>query len=39
MIKFLREHNSGGKLTTMMRRFFEVIEDLQLRDLPGEPFT
>ena len=35
------EHNRGGSLNSDMRRFSEVIEDLELKDLPllGVPFT
>ncbi|RVX01630.1 hypothetical protein CK203_024423 [Vitis vinifera] len=34
MIKFPSEHSRGGRLSSAMRRFSEVIEDLELRDLP-----
>ena len=35
------EHSRGGSLNSNMRRFSEVIEDLELKDLPmvGGPFT
>ena len=35
------ECNRGGRLNSNMRRFSEVIEDLELKDLPmvGGPFT
>ena len=35
------ERNRGGSLNSIMRRFSEVIEDLELKDLPmvGGPFT
>ena len=41
MIKFPSEHSRGGRLSSAMRRFSEVIEDLELRDLPlqGGLFT
>ena len=41
MIKFPSERSRGGKLSLAMRRFSEVIEDLELRDLPlqGGLFT
>ena len=41
MIKFLSEYSRGGRLSSAMRRFSEVIEDLELRDLPlqGGLFT
>ena len=41
MIRFLEECNKGGRLNSAMRRFFEVIKDLELRDLPlhGGIFT
>ena len=35
------EHSRGGSLNSIMRRFSEVVEDLELKDLPmvGGPFT
>ena len=41
MIKFLFKRSRGGRLSSAMRRFLEVIEDLELRDLPlqGGHFT
>ena len=41
VIRFLSEHNSGGRLSCSMRRFFEALEDLELRNLPlpGGLFT
>lgn len=41
MIRFPLKHNRGGKLPSTMKRFSEVIEDLELRDLPlqGGLFT
>ena len=32
--KFNEERSGGSKLTRRMRRFSDVIEDLELRDLP-----
>ena len=34
VIRFLRERNSLSRLSSTMRRFLEVIEDLELWDLP-----
>ena len=34
MIKFPRERSRGGGLSSTMRRFSEVLEDLELRDIP-----
>ena len=34
MIKFPFKHSRGGRLSSTMRRFLEVIKDLELRDLP-----
>ena len=34
MITFPSECSRGGRLSLAMRRFSEVIEDLELRDLP-----
>ena len=41
MIRFPSERSKGGHLSLAMRRFSEVIEDLELRDLPlqGDLFT
>ncbi|RVW74361.1 hypothetical protein CK203_056854 [Vitis vinifera] len=41
MIRFPSEHSRGGRLFSAMRRFSEVIEELELRDLPlqGGLFT
>ena len=41
MIRFPSERSKGGHLSLAMRRFSEVIEDLELRDLPlqGGLFT
>ncbi|RVW53031.1 hypothetical protein CK203_072745 [Vitis vinifera] len=41
MIKFPFKRSRGGRLSSAMRRFLEVIEDLELRDLPlqGGHFT
>ncbi|RVW44969.1 hypothetical protein CK203_077931 [Vitis vinifera] len=41
MIRFPSEHSRGGRLSPTMRRFSEVIKDLELRDLPlqGGLFT
>lgn len=41
MIRFPLERSRGGRLSSTTRIFFEVIEDLELRDLPlqGGPFT
>ena len=41
VIRFLEECSKGGRLNYAMRRFSEVIEDLELRDLPlhGGIFT
>ena len=33
MIRFSRKHNREGKLSSTMRRFLKVIEDLELREL------
>ena len=40
-IRFPEERNKGGSLNSAMRRFYEVLEDLELRDLPlqGGIFT
>ena len=34
MIRFPNERRRGGRLSPSMRRFSEVIDDLDLRDLP-----
>ncbi|RVW46613.1 Transposon TX1 uncharacterized 149 kDa protein [Vitis vinifera] len=41
LVRFPEEHSRGGSLTASMRRFSEVVEDLELRDYPlrGGPFT
>ena len=41
LVRFPEEHNKGGGLIASMRRFSEVLEDLELRDYPlmGGPFT
>ena len=41
MIRFPNERRRGGRLSPSMRRFSEVIDDLDLRDLPlqGGSFT
>ncbi|RVW93853.1 Zinc finger CCCH domain-containing protein 37 [Vitis vinifera] len=41
MIRFPNERRRGGRVSPSMRRFSEVIDDLDLRDLPlqGGPFT
>ena len=41
LVRFPEERNKGGGLIASMRRFSEVIEDLELRDFPltGGPFT
>ena len=41
LVRFLEEHSRGEGLTASMRRFSEVVEDLELRDFPlmGGPFT
>ena len=41
MIRFRGECSRGGGLTSVMRRFSEVLEELELRDIPlqGGPFT
>ncbi|RVW78982.1 Exonuclease 1 [Vitis vinifera] len=41
MIRFPNECRRGGRVSSSMRRFLEVIDDLDLRDLPlqGGPFT
>ena len=41
MVRYPEERSRGGGLSTSMRRFSEVVEDLELRDFPlqGGPFT
>ena len=41
MIRFPYEHSRGGCLSPTMRRFSEMVEDLELKDLPlqGGLFT
>ena len=41
MVRYLEECSRGGGLSASMRRFSEVVEDLELRDFPlqGGPFT
>ncbi|RVW80668.1 Transposon TX1 uncharacterized 149 kDa protein [Vitis vinifera] len=41
LVRFPEERSRGGGLTASMRRFSEVVEDLELRDYPlrGGPFT
>ena len=41
MIRFPNERRKRGRVSSSMRRFSEVIDDLDLRDLPfqGGPFT
>ena len=41
LVRFPEERSKGGGLTASMRRFSEVLEDLELRDYPlrGGPFT
>ena len=41
MIRFPSERSRGGRLSSAMRRFSEVVQDLELRDLPlqGGLFT
>ena len=34
MIRFPNERRRGGRVSSSMRRFLEVIDDLDLRDLP-----
>ena len=34
MIKFPNERRRGENVSSLMRRFLEVIDDLDLRDLP-----
>ena len=41
MIRFPLKHSRGGKLSYAMRRFSEMVEDLELWDMPlqGGLFT
>ena len=41
MVRYPEERSRGGGLSTSMRRFSEVVEDLELRNYPlqGSPFT
>ena len=41
LVRFPEERSRGGGLTASMRRFSEVLEDLELMDYPlmGGPFT
>ena len=41
LVRFPEERSKGGGLIASMRRFTEVLEDLELRDYPlmGGPFT
>ena len=41
MVRYPEEHSKGGGLSVSMRRFSEVVEDLELRDFPlqGGSFT
>ena len=34
MIRFPRECSRGGRLSSTMRRFLKVLEELELRDIP-----
>ena len=34
MIRFPEKHSRGGGLSSTMRRFSEVLKDLELRDIP-----
>ena len=34
VVRFPVESNKGGRLTYSMRRFSEIIEDLELKNLP-----
>ena len=40
-ILFPNERSRGGRLSNSMRRFFDILNDLDLRDLPlqGGPYT
>ena len=41
MIRFPSEQNNDGRITCSMRRFAQVIDDLELKYIPaqGDPFT
>ena len=41
MVRFPIERGRGGRISSSMRRFSDVIADLELRDIPlqGGPFT
>ena len=41
LVRFPKERSRGGGLTASMRRFLEVLKDLELKDFPlmGGPFT
>ena len=32
MVRYPKEHSRGGGFSTSMRRFSDVVEDLELRD-------
>ena len=34
MVRYLEKHSRGGGFSVSMRRFSEVVEDLELRDFP-----
>ena len=34
MIRFPRERSREGRLSSIVRRFSKVLEDLELRDIP-----
>ena len=34
MIRFSSESGGGDKISSSMRRFFDVIEEISLRDIP-----
>ena len=35
MIRFPNERNSDGRITGSMRRFAQVIDDLEMKDIPA----
>lgn len=41
VVRFVVGHSRGSRMTAPMRRFFGIINELELRDLPmvGGPFT
>ena len=41
VVRFVAGHSRGSRMTAPMRRFFGIINELELRDLPmvGGPFT